>query len=126
QPGLRALAGGWQQSLRALAKREYAQPFQQLPRRRRQRLWLRRIIGIQMPGFRDGRSEEHTSELQSRGHLVCRLLLEKKNKKHEAKRADRARHFSYRYFSKAEHVFHKHEQSCTINFVENEPPKRPK
>src|SRR3989449_7691633 len=26
-----------------------------------------------------GRSEEHTSELQSRLHLVCRLLLEKKN-----------------------------------------------
>src|SRR3712207_7851693 len=30
-----------------------------------------------------GRSEEHTSELQSRQYLVCRLLLEKK-KKHEA------------------------------------------
>src|SRR5690625_6209553 len=30
---------------------------------------------------RGGRSEEHTSELQSRGHLVCRLLLEKKKKK---------------------------------------------
>src|SRR5437660_8114104 len=29
------------------------------------------------------RSEEHTSELQSRGHLVCRLLLEKKKKKRE-------------------------------------------
>src|SRR5439155_11430447 len=29
----------------------------------------------------DTRSEEHTSELQSRGHLVCRLLLEKKKKK---------------------------------------------
>src|SRR5439155_20251636 len=29
----------------------------------------------------DPRSEEHTSELQSRGHLVCRLLLEKKKKK---------------------------------------------
>src|SRR2546422_6225622 len=28
------------------------------------------------------RSEEHTSELQSRLHLVCRLLLEKKKKKH--------------------------------------------
>src|SRR5690625_6916002 len=28
----------------------------------------------------DRRSEEHTSELQSRGHLVCRLLLEKKEK----------------------------------------------
>src|SRR5690625_6241966 len=26
------------------------------------------------------RSEEHTSELQSRGHLVCRLLLEEKNR----------------------------------------------
>src|SRR2546429_3629698 len=30
--------------------------------------------------LRHGRSEEHTSELQSRLHLVCRLLLEKKNK----------------------------------------------
>src|SRR5438552_7018549 len=29
-------------------------------------------------GERDGRSEEHTSELQSPDHLVCRLLLEKK------------------------------------------------
>src|SRR5205823_11874311 len=28
------------------------------------------------------RSEEHTSELQSLAYLVCRLLLEKKNKKH--------------------------------------------
>src|SRR3712207_8594420 len=30
----------------------------------------------------DGRSEEHTSELQSRQYLVCRLLLEKKNVYH--------------------------------------------
>src|SRR5438552_6319913 len=30
-----------------------------------------------------GRSEEHTSELQSPDHLVCRLLLEKKKKKKE-------------------------------------------
>src|SRR5690625_2907569 len=29
----------------------------------------------------DERSEEHTSELQSRGHLVCRLVLEKKKRK---------------------------------------------
>src|SRR5690554_7671436 len=29
-----------------------------------------------------GRSEEHTSELQSRPHLVCRLLLEKKKNTH--------------------------------------------
>src|SRR5690625_6697579 len=32
----------------------------------------------------EARSEEHTSELQSRGHLVCRLLLEKK-KRHTGK-----------------------------------------
>src|SRR3712207_8400191 len=31
-------------------------------------------------GFCEVRSEEHTSELQSRQYLVCRLLLEKKNK----------------------------------------------
>src|SRR3712207_8504636 len=31
-------------------------------------------------GVDDGRSEEHTSELQSRQYLVCRLLLEKKKK----------------------------------------------
>src|SRR5690625_400843 len=37
----------------------------------------RRVWKIRRP-----RSEEHTSELQSRGHLVCRLLLEKKNKQH--------------------------------------------
>src|SRR2546422_8547611 len=39
----------------------------------------RRHVGrafVIAPG--DGRSEEHTSELQSRLHLVCRLLLEKK------------------------------------------------
>src|SRR5690625_6638686 len=35
------------------------------------------------------RSEEHTSELQSRGHLVCRLLLEKKNKKEKKNRYNR-------------------------------------
>src|SRR5690625_1314129 len=36
-----------------------------------------------------GRSEEHTSELQSRGHLVCRLLLEKKKKKDQDRRDER-------------------------------------
>src|SRR2546422_8809104 len=34
------------------------------------------------------RSEEHTSELQSRLHLVCRLLLEKKKKKERRKKRD--------------------------------------
>src|SRR5205814_10596271 len=34
--------------------------------------------GLRCPGKRDLRSEEHTSELQSLRHLVCRLLLERK------------------------------------------------
>src|SRR5258705_9701679 len=46
-----------------------------VPRRRRQR---RGTGGV--------RSEEHTSELQSLRHLVCRLLLEKKKKTHITKR----------------------------------------
>src|SRR3989449_3877897 len=37
------------------------------------------------------RSEEHTSELQSRLHLVCRLLLEKKKKKNNKKQKNAAR-----------------------------------
>src|SRR5690625_4231387 len=36
-------------------------------------------IVVAAEGSLKSRSEEHTSELQSRGHLVCRLLLEKKN-----------------------------------------------
>src|SRR3712207_8153166 len=39
------------------------------------------VIGVMPDGFRL-RSEEHTSELQSRQYLVCRLLLEKKKKKY--------------------------------------------
>src|SRR5262245_65369876 len=42
----------------------------------------------QKPGFGiTKRSEEHTSELQSLRHLVCRLLLEKKNQDHKQVRA---------------------------------------
>src|SRR5947199_7991866 len=36
---------------------------------------------LALVGGRNSRSEEHTSELQSLRHLVCRLLLEKKKKK---------------------------------------------
>src|SRR3712207_8417354 len=36
-----------------------------------------------------GRSEEHTSELQSRQYLVCRLLLEKKKERGEGESSDR-------------------------------------
>src|SRR3712207_8665351 len=37
-------------------------------------------VPLQVPGIDCSRSEEHTSELQSRQYLVCRLLLEKKKK----------------------------------------------
>src|SRR5437870_10511446 len=45
--------------------------------------WIRRMTSTLFsssisPTASENRSEEHTSELQSRGHLVCRLLLEKK------------------------------------------------
>src|SRR5262245_63615161 len=41
--------------------------------------WARNAFAQEVPGQR--RSEEHTSELQSFRHLVCRLLPEKKTKK---------------------------------------------
>src|SRR5258707_3985405 len=44
---------------------------------------------LPMVAARPGRSEEHTSELQSRQYLVCRLLLEKKKK--DVQRATRVR-----------------------------------
>src|SRR2546429_5140240 len=37
-------------------------------------------VRLREPNIMNTRSEEHTSELQSRLHLVCRLLLEKKNR----------------------------------------------
>src|SRR5690606_40958232 len=40
---------------------------------------------VQAPARHAPRSEEHTSELQSRENLVCRLLLEKKKKKEESR-----------------------------------------
>src|SRR5258708_22358127 len=47
------------------------------------------------------RSEEHTSELQSPDHLVCRLLLEKK-KKEPCERSEQQKTMSYRQEQKAE------------------------
>src|SRR5437868_11168298 len=45
--------------------------------------------------LRWNRSEEHTSELQSRFDLVCRLLLEKKKKKKTNKKEIIAQHINY-------------------------------
>src|SRR2546422_5404396 len=47
--------------------------------------WNVAKMRVVAPDSRRQRSEEHTSELQSRLHLVCRLLLEKKKKKIETK-----------------------------------------
>src|SRR5258708_31584017 len=51
----------------------------------------RNAVAIQHPVAcqRGDRSEEHTSELQSPDHLVCRLLLEKKKKKKNRPNAQR-------------------------------------
>src|SRR5438045_6517368 len=57
---------------------------------------LRRRCAARARGFRHdalGRSEEHTSELQSLRHLVCRLLLEKKKQK---RRKDKHIHITVR------------------------------
>src|SRR5690348_17800381 len=45
------------------------------------RYYRRAVAAAMSDDVIDARSEEHTSELQSPVHLVCRLLLEKKNKK---------------------------------------------
>src|SRR2546422_4612638 len=75
---------------------------------RRWCVWPRPWLGGRRPSSRHGsppratresrRSEEHTSELQSRLHLVCRLLLEKK-KKNKLNQTDRTTitHFASHY-----------------------------
>src|SRR3989442_10324488 len=80
-------SGGWRAApdvLRATAGR------QQAPRRgaahagrQQQPKPGGQLLGSEPVGGLQGRSEEHTSELQSRPHLVCRLLLEKKKKTHK-------------------------------------------
>src|SRR5438445_5445387 len=53
--------------------------------RRRRRNPRRRVCSTPAPYTTRCRSEEHTSELQSRQYLVCRLLLEKKKKRQNEK-----------------------------------------
>src|SRR2546422_6594086 len=50
-------------------------------REEKRRSWRELVTRYQYKEIQDQRSEEHTSELQSRLHLVCRLLLEKKKKR---------------------------------------------
>src|SRR5690625_5390267 len=58
---------------------------------RGRRSWPGGLFGFMVNALlRTRRSEEHTSELQSRGHLVCRLLLEKKKRSGELAGGGRA------------------------------------
>src|SRR5439155_20714214 len=79
----------WSEARPASAAGPHALPGALLLPRRRRHLHYLRLISTDpagTPGHTGRvqawipplRSEEHTSELQSRGHLVCRLLLEKK------------------------------------------------
>src|SRR5947209_11077468 len=62
-----------------------ARALQVLPRELYQ--GRKRFARRTQPLWRKNRSEEHTSELQSRQYLVCRLLLEKKKKQRKSARA---------------------------------------
>src|SRR3712207_8211606 len=57
------------------------QPAALPPARRPRRGLVHRAPPLRREGLTHRRSEEHTSELQSRQYLVCRLLLEKKKNK---------------------------------------------
>src|SRR5258708_11855499 len=63
------------------------------------------LLGLQLqadhitPAFRFARSEEHTSELQSPDHLVCRLLLEKNKPRCDTQTID----FIYNFDPHLEH-----------------------
>src|SRR3712207_7171517 len=74
---------------------------QHRPGDRRQRQEPQQHHDLHDPGLHlheeDGRSEEHTSELQSRQYLVCRLLLEKKkNTSKEMLTVDAIQYVAYR------------------------------
>src|SRR5699024_5931174 len=76
---LQMISGHWpsEQQVLALARPRLEQPQPPV-------LWATELPGQAHAAIdiSDGRSEEHTSELQSRFDLVCRLLLEKKTTKH--------------------------------------------
>src|SRR5688572_31304163 len=52
--------------------------------------WINLVSNAIAAALHSGRSEEHTSELQSQSNLVCRLLLEKKKKQSKRGLAARA------------------------------------
>src|SRR5437870_9637630 len=68
---------------------EFGRAAELMPTDSRSHYMLARVLGKlgkQDEAAGEMRSEEHTSELQSRGHLVCRLLLEKKKTREDGLR----------------------------------------
>src|SRR5689334_24358118 len=63
------------------------------PRPGRCAIWNRWTAARSLQRFQIARSEEHTSELQSQFHLVCRLLLEKKKKKKKIRIRNQQTHY---------------------------------
>src|SRR2546422_1721186 len=79
-----------------LFRSKHAEPLQQLEREPQRQ--PHHAEEVPADPFHQGgalRSEEHTSELQSRLHLVCRLLLEKKKKKTIRKQQKRRKRSGY-------------------------------
>src|SRR5437870_7535152 len=65
---------------RGVSRQKEDKPVVRAPVREGDRREQHDAVQINLVSLLQDRSEEHTSELQSRGHLVCRLLLEKKHK----------------------------------------------
>src|SRR5437870_1859875 len=79
--GLGVLANSAHAELAVEWLRYLTSPEVQAPQTAELPIWTSLQNSAEMRKANPQRSEEHTSELQSRGHLVCRLLLEKKKKK---------------------------------------------
>src|SRR5437588_4280305 len=74
----RSIEAGWDRAREEYAHRGYLEAkLDQVPAYNDQTHTVSYSVSIQ-----EGRSEEHTSELQSHSDLVCRLLLEKKKTNH--------------------------------------------
>src|SRR5207253_10642846 len=81
-PGFIVLTSRGKSGLQPVSARQWSSGF--LPSKFQGILFQSRGEAVHYVGNPPGvRSEEHTSELQSRGHLVCRLLLEKKKNNHK-------------------------------------------
>src|SRR3712207_7503538 len=80
--GYAALRRWWAQCLRYVWAQRCCPSLRSIRRERMEYERRKGSIGYGRYPYNRGRSEEHTSELQSRQYLVCRLLLEKKKQKH--------------------------------------------